>query len=371
MIVQDRFSPPESIRNILIIQIGDIGDLVWATPTFQSVKNAYPDARLSVLVREGNGTLLEADPSIQKIFEVKKYSGGIHSRIRQQLLFIVAWRREKFDLVFDLRSDDRGAIMAFLTGAPIRAALYYQNASRWRNLLFTHLVTPSRENVRTSLGAAEQSLRIVRGFGIETSSPAPKLWIREPVRERMQRLVRDLHSSRHGNGQSGVHKWVTLNPFSRWSYKEWNDDKWIRIIDWLWQDFYTATVIVGSEAERERAGRLAGACKGRTSNMAGRTTLAELAALLSLSSLHLGVDSAAPHIAAAVGVPTVTLYGPTSWRDWAPVGDQHRVVASDMACSPCHKTGCDNQGWSKCLEEMTVETVKETIISVVLPHRSA
>ena len=91
-------------------------------------------------------------------------------------------------------------------------------------------------------------------------------------------------------------------------------------------------------------------CRARAVNLAGQTTLAELAAVLSQSRLHIGVDSAAPHIAAAVGVPTVTIYGPSSWFDWSPVGDSHRVVLPNMDCVPCHQKGCDGSGRSRCLE---------------------
>lgn len=365
MNIRRQHTLPENIKNILIIQLGDIGDVVLTTPTLWAVKEAYPEARLSILLREGNGSLLEADPSIYKTYEVKKYTGSFLVKAIRQIGFIRELRQEHFDLVFDLRSDERGAFMSFITGAPIRASLYHQDVSPWRNFLFTHLVRPSQENVRTSFGAAEQSLRIVRGFGIETKATTPKLWILEPVRERMQRLVSDLYSSWRGNDQTEVKRWITLNPFSRWAYKEWTDDKWVQIVDWLWRDFKIAAVIVGSEAERKRASELASACIGKASNLAGKTSLVELATLLSLSSLHVGVDSAAPHIAAAVGTPTITLYGPSDWRDWAPVGDRHRVVVPDMDCVPCHKKGCNGNGRSECLETLGIEPM-QTVIREVL-----
>ena len=117
-------------------------------------------------------------------------------------------------------------------------------------------------------------------------------------------------------------------------------------------------VVVGSPAERERAAELIGACSGSVCNLAGKTTLAELAGVLHLSRLHIGVDSAAPHIAAAVGTSTVTLYGPSDWRYWAPPGKHHRVVVPDMECVPCHRKGCDDRGISRCLDTLTVERVQ-------------
>ena len=86
-----------------------------------------------------------------------------------------------------------------------------------------------------------------------------------------------------------------------------------------------------------------------------------MAALLQMSRLHIGVDSAAPHIAAAVGTPTITIYGPSDWRDWAPTGDKNMVVLPDMDCSPCHKKGCDGKGRSICLDNLPVEKVQNAV----------
>jgi heptosyltransferase-3 len=156
-------------------------------------------------------------------------------------------------------------------------------------------------------------------------------------------------------------KWITVNPFSRWSYKEWAYNKWGEVIDWLLSEFAIATVIVGAPSERSKVTELAQCCTSNVYSLVGMTTLAELAGVLSLSSLHVGVDSAAPHIAAAVGTPTVTIYGPSDWRDWAPVGDQHLVAVPDMDCVPCYKKGCDGSGRSLCLETLEVDEVKKVV----------
>ena len=160
-------------------------------------------------------------------------------------------------------------------------------------------------------------------------------------------------------------RWITVNPFSRWPYKEWADDKWASIINWLWHEFHIAAAIVGSKGEAARAGELANKCNGIVYNLAGKTTLAELAGVLSLSSFHLGVDSAAPHIAAAMGTPTLTIFGPSDWRDWAPVGDKHRVVVSNMDCVPCYKKGCNGSERSICLETLEVKTVQDAVREVL------
>jgi len=351
MKIADRFAPFPDVRRILIVQLGDIGDVVWSTPTFRSVKE-YFGVPVSVLVREGSGALLTADPSICSVFEVPARPPNFVQGALNQAALIRSLRGEHFDLVFDLRSDDRGAIMTFLTGAQRRASLYYERVSFWRNRLFTHLAIPPSPRERHR-GAAEQSLRIVRAFGVPTPNEIPRLWVADETSRRVDRLLEKEGIAFRGG-------WATLNPFSRWPYKEWDLRKWSEVIDRLGEEFQVATVLVGSKSERERAQRL---CRERRTvhNLAGRTSLAELAALLQRSRLHMGVDSAAPHIAAAVGTPTVTIYGPTDWHDWAPIGENHRVVVSPLPCVPCFRKGCDGQGKSRCLDDLTVGEVMETI----------
>ena len=130
--------------------------------------------------------------------------------------------------------------MAFLSGAPIRASIIY-HAIPWRNNFFTHLADPLPVD-KTNYTAADQSLRVIRAFGIESQNDVPKLWVPEAVNDQ----VRDLFD------EEGIHedKMITLNPFSRWKYKEYGYDKWIKIIDWLWEEYEIATIIVGADEKK-------------------------------------------------------------------------------------------------------------------------
>ncbi len=367
MKIAERFDKPAQAHRILLIQLGDIGDVVWSLPALRAVRDAYPEAMVSVLVREGNGLLLAAEASPPVVFQVHKGNAGFWGRLRSSILLIRDLRREYFDLVFDFRGDARGGYTAFLTGAPIRAAIYLPQLSGMRNRLFTHLAAPVGEAM--TVGAADSSLFLLRAFGIEAGNVVPELHLSTEVRLRAAKILADEGILPAAGDEKGDYRsapaasdrWLTVSPFSRWSYKEWVPEKWVQIIDWLGKEFGIAMVIVGSPAERERAAELAGTCSGRVSNLAGRTTLAELAGVLQRSRLHIGVDSAAPHIAAAVGTPTVTLYGPSDWRYWAPPGERNRVVVPDMECAPCHQKGCEGSGTSLCLDTLEVAQVQAVL----------
>jgi heptosyltransferase-3 len=334
------------VRKILVIQLGDIGDVVWAIPAFWALKDAFPQAGLSVLVRNPNGDLLLNDPHIDKIFQVDQQSLFSGMRLLKNL------RREKFDLLFDLRADDRGAFISFLSGAKIRAALYYRRLF-WRNRAFTHLVDPPPVKEKI-LGAAEQSLKIIRGFAIKETTSTPQIFVAEKLKDKLSTLLTEEKiETKYG--------WVSINPFSRWSYKEWDMDKWRQLAFFIWQTYRMPVIITGSAAEKTQADALVAASFSPIYNLAGKTTLREMAALLQMSRLHIGVDSAAPHIAAAVGIPTITIYGPSDWRDWAPPGEKNKVVLPDMDCSPCHKKGCDGNGRSECLDNLPVAKVQDAV----------
>jgi heptosyltransferase-3 len=261
--------------------------------------------------------------------------------------------------------------MAFATGAPVRVAQHYPDMAWPRNSLFTNLLTYPSSDVCTAERAAAPSLGILRAFGIEVGSAVPELRLSDEVRQRSAEILAEagiLPARQVGAAGGGAvsvpdseRGWVSVNPFSRWSYKEWSSAKWVQVIDWLWRELGIAAVIVGSPAERERAHSIAEVCSGKVYNLAGKTTLAELAGALEQSRLHIGVDSAAPHIAAAVGTPTVTLYGPSNGRYWGPPGGNHRIVALEIACAPCHLKGCDGKGVSRCLDMLDVARVQAAI----------
>ena len=346
MLVSTRHKINIPVKKILVIQLGDIGDVVWAIPSFWALKAAFPQSSVSVLVRNHHGDFLSDDSHIDKIFTVTSENAFSGLKLVRNL------RREKFDLLFDLRADDRGAVLSFLSGAKMRAAMYFSNLP-WHNRAFTHLVDPLPEKVKVP-GAAEQTLQIIRGFGIKETTSIPRIFVAEKLKDKMSKLLTEENiETRNG--------WVSINPFSRWSYKEWGIDKWRQLAFFIRQTYNMPVIITGSAAEQKRADELAAESRSAIHNLAGKTTLREMAALLQMSRLHIGVDSAAPHIAAAVGTPTVTIYGPSDWREWAPIGDKNTVVLPDMDCSPCHKKGCDGNGRSICLDELSVDKVQDAV----------
>jgi heptosyltransferase-3 len=332
-------------ENILLVQLGDIGDVVLTTPTIRAFKETWPQSRVAILVRKPCGTLLAADPHLNEVVELETGCGFLFRTLRAA----------RYDLVVDLRTGDRGACLSFLTGARERVGCHAGGKQFWHDLLFTTVIRNLRVAPPPVHPGADQSLRVVRAIGVDTTNSTPRLHLASQDRERAAALL-----SACGGLQPPA-RWVTINPFARWKYKEWDAEKWTQVLDYVWQQHGMPSVLVGSPSESQPAQML---LEGRGSyvfNLAGKTTLGELAALISMSTLHLGVDSAAPHIAAAVSTPTITIHGPTDWRSWRVADDHHKVVTLPLDCVPCNRKGCDDTEKSRCLNELPVETVMTTV----------
>lgn len=337
-------------ENVLLIQLGDIGDVVLTTPTIRAVKETYPNARVSILVFKPYGSLLVADPNLYEVVEFVKFRGSFYRRLRESVAFARRLRQKHYDLVIDLRTSDRGAILSFLTGAEARIAYRGGKNPFWREILFTNILRDMKVALPPVHPGADQSLRVVREIGIDTADSTPKLYLSPNDQLRANALLAEASVS------PGT-KFVTINPFSRWKYKEWDNTKWGKVIDRLWEAHRIPSVLIGAQDEAAACQQIVAGREGHAINLAGKTTLGELAAVISLSSLHLGVDSAAPHIAAALETPTVTIHGPSDWRAWRNVDDIHKIVTPKMECVPCNMTGCDGSGKSRCLDELAAEPV--------------
>lgn len=340
----------QDCRNILLIQLGDIGDVVLTTPAIRAVKESHPAVRLSILVFKPYGSLLAADPHLHEIVETSRVSGSPARRIREYSTFVRELRQRHYDLVIDLRTGDRGVLLSFFSGARMRIGCRGTRKQFWHDFLFTRVLRELKAAPLPVHPGADQSLRVVRELGITTGDSTPRLHITPADRQRATVLLAEA-------GFAPATSVVTVNPFSRWKYKEWSNEKWGGVLDRLWEARRIPTVLVGSPEEAAGCKEIVAGREGRTVSLAGKSSLGELAALISMSRLHLGVDSAAPHIAAALGTPTITLHGPSDWRAWRVVSEQHRVISPVMDCLPCNKKGCDDNGKSRCMGELGVEPV--------------
>lgn len=339
-------------RSILLIQLGDIGDVVLSTPCIRNLRDNFPDARLVVAVREKAAELLADCPWLDKVLVVRKAQGGIWGEVFSQLSLVWELRSYGFTLAIDLRTGTRGAIFARLSGARQRLGFFADNEAWWRNTLFTDLL---RYDYSPEFHVKDYLLGLLEGVGIPVSYRTPELTVSE---QRLIEADRLLSGVTRGGGPL-----VAVQPFSLWQYKEWGREKYVALIRWLVAERQATVLLTGAVSEQERVAAIVRECGPGCHNLAGKTSLPLYAALLRLCQLFIGVDSAGLHIAAAVGTPTVSLFGPSASASWAPIGPGHVVVHKDLPCVPCRQKGCDGSGISRCLDALAVDEVIAAVAS--------
>ena len=351
MLVKGTHTLPKDIRNILLIQLGDIGDVVLTTPTLRAIRENFPDSHLVIATRTKAKGLLEDCPWVSKEISIDKRKRPFWQAVRHQKRFFSQLRDHHFDLAIELRTGTRGAVLSCLSGATCRIGRYADGGRLWRNRLFTHLVRPENER---SQYAAEHALNILAPFGLSTKDRSPTLLVSP---EKQKRAAAILESE----GVSSEKPLVAVHPFSLWGYKEWGVNGYGDLINFIGTEYGFPVIITGSPDERDRAEEMRKRCRVDVFNLAGRTSIEELPAILKACHLLITVDTGPLHIAAAVDIPTISLFGPSYSQIWAPRGESHRVIRKNWPCVPCGEKGCQGSEVSRCLDEMTVQEVKEAV----------
>lgn len=338
---------PKENGPILLIQLGDIGDVVLTLPAIGALGSAFPKRSLVLCVREHARELMEDCPWVHHVLSVNKQRRKFRAELDYQLQFLRTLRGYRCDLAIELRTGTRGAVIALLSGAHTRIARYANDGTLWRNRLFTHLVRPTLENIQY---AAQHNLNIMAPFGLAETDPRPTISIPEHRRRKAEAIFLKARIPQD-------RPLVAVHPFSLWKYKEWRLSEMAALLDRIQSEYNCAVVITGAPDERNRAKDLIGICNRKPYNLAGETSIGELPAVFEACSLFIGVDTAALHIAAAVGIPTMGIFGPSSWTNWAPRGRDHLVLKKGLPCQPCSRKGCDGSEKSRCLDELNAQEV--------------
>lgn len=340
-----------NIKKILLIQFGDLGDVIVTFPCLQALKENFPEARIVMGVHAKAKDLVQGCRWCDEVLAVETLNDHFIERLGRYLDFARRIRGQKFDLVFDLRTGDRSAILSLLTGARQRVSFYGIYNKLWRNRIYSHLVSPDRS---LDLHMVDYYLSLLNAYGIDTTDRTPAYTVTEEQASEIQQLFRSL-------GLETAKPIIAYHAFSLWEYKGLDVNKHAEIIQWMVHRYHGSVLLTGTKAQFEQAEFIRRQTKRNVHNLAGKTTLNILPALLQRCDLSMGVDTAGGHIAAAVGTPTVTIFGPGNFAKWAPCGSRSKIVHKGWDCIPCNKMGCNGSGKSQCLIELSVSEVKADI----------
>jgi len=327
------------MRNVLIIKLRYIGDVLLATPAVRAIKAARPDVRVTMMVNRGTEDVLSGNPDLDEVLVLDKGSLAAQSRL------LAGLRARQFDTVIDLTDGDRSAFLTRISGAPVRIG--FNDEHRWRGRYYTEVIQPL-----TSLRhRIDRDLEALKLLSIEADSKAkdPQLWLTPEEKNSADQLLDQLEAQR---SQS----LVILQPGARYWFKAWPPERFAELADRLTSQYGCQVLIGGSDQDIGLAQQIRQMAKSPPIIMAGCTTIKQFAAIAKQSVLFVGSDSGAMHIASAVGTPVVALFGPSNPGEWGPRGGPVEVLYKEIDCRSCFHPTC-TRGEENCMKLIAVHEV--------------
>jgi lipopolysaccharide heptosyltransferase II len=345
--------------SVVILGTGYIGDLVLATPTLRAIREAFPQARITLLVEERVIDLFAEADIFDRLLTVTRGTR------RDLLAHARMLRGERPDVAVVLPHTVTAALFARATCAPVRVG----HDSQGRRFLLTR--TAANEK---TIHEVERLFGLVRALGVLRSTAGlPRVW---PLASARQSARRHLERLAPTGGPIIALTIGATNPARRWP-----PARWALLIRRLALARNARFVLIGAAVDQMAAAEIvarvgddvlreanANADRARLLNLAGRTSLAEVAWLFDVPDLVVGSDSGLLHVAAARGAKVVGLYGPGDPVAWGPFGTGHAVVRLPMACSPCANHVCSSVA---CIRLLPVEAVVHDALLLLDGRRAA
>ncbi|MEO0562307.1 MAG: glycosyltransferase family 9 protein [Chloroflexota bacterium] len=339
---------------ILLIRPDHLGDVLLTTPAIQAIREAYPNTEIHALVGPWSAGVLENVDLLDLVLTVQfpGFTRGKNKNWRSPYRYAIQTarrlRRIGYRRAVIFRPDHWwGAWLARMTGIPERIG--YNNPDT--ELFLTHVIEHQHEH------ATKQSLRLASaliGADIVDQDAAYKL----PINAIDEAFVSGYLGEWGLDPQTEL---FCIHPGSGSPIKQWDTEKWAQTADILTEQLDAQVVFTGSDSELAMIREINSQMNQNATIMAGDTTVGQLAALYARAQVVLGPDSGPLHVAAAVGTPSVTLFGPADPVEFGPWGDtqKHVILTTDIACRPCRVLDWrhDDAKYHPCVREIGVSQV--------------
>lgn len=336
-------------RNILVIGASWVGDTVLSLPTIRGLRKLFSEAHIGLLTRGHLGDMLREIVDIDEVIPYQPRKGFY--RWADDLGTVVSLRRRGFDVALILPRSFHSAFIASLARIPIRVG--YRDEGR--GFLLTHGV--DRTDALLRIHRTKYYLHLLESMG---GIPDGDL----PVIEVVPELRRWAHGFLRSCGMEDSHPLVGFNPGATYgSAKCWDPHRFSALGTRLWRDYGAGILIFGSQRERELAAVIAQGIDGKAVNLAGSTTLSQLAALMESCDAVVTNDTGPMHISAAVKTPVVAIFGSTDPATTGPCGNKHLIVRKEVSCSPCLKRVCPTD--HRCMDLISTDDVQEALAKII------
>ncbi len=338
-------------KRILVLRYRFIGDTILTVPFLRNLRYAEPDARIVWVVAPGSSEVIQGIPYVDELVywdpvTAHADSRGTHRTWSAKLAFIRQLRAERFDKVYVLKRSLSSAIMAFLTGAPRRIGFNTEG----RGLLLTTRV-PYRHDRHEVLNF----LDVLRADGVPVMDDHMEAWLTGEERRFADRFLADA-------GIAPDAPVVAIHPFAANPQRAWHLDNFIELAERIQTELGARVIVFGGERDREAIGRIVAGMANPPLFAIGATSIRQTMAILSRCSFLVCNDSGIMHLAAALGIPLLALFGPQSPVKFGPWGKDCEVIYRAFPCSPCRQkffTECEpsERQSPRCVEAIGVDEV--------------
>ena len=339
---------PDLAVKILAIRFARLGDVILLLPALRSLKAAFPDARLTFLTGHRCAPLANLCPQIDEVIAVDRVAmrdGPVWRALRKMAGLVREIRGNRFDIVVDFHSFRETNLLTWVSGAPVRVGMKRYNAPY---LSFCFNRPPVVED--KSLHVAEMFHRVVKSVVNEPSPDTAKLVIPD-----------DLRTWAGQNLPAGPK--IALYADAPVGDRVWPPERFAKAINRLLKERKAEVILFGTPAEAGVSAAIRAGLDQPALDLTGATQIAELPALLSRCTAFLGNDSGAMHVAAAVGLPVVAVFGPTDPEGTAPLTPRCTIVQERPYCSPCFLRRCPTD--HRCMTAIAPQRVSEGIVKAL------
>lgn len=336
------------VKSILIIRPSAIGDIVMASPMIRTLREGYPESRISWLAEPHVADLLRHNPDLSEVIVWPKaqwrrmLKEGKWSALARDVRRLGGdLRRRRFDLVLDAVGLLKSRFLARLSGGRERIGFTSREPGEF---LMSRVISRGPSNKRMS----SEYRYMMEELGLEPGQFRPNLVL----------SADDLNAAARLQDEHGLGFYAVLAPFTTRPQKHWFEDRWGALAAEVRERLGLTPVILGGPSDIEAGNRIQAFSSGPVALLAGKTTLSQTAALVKGAALLVGVDTGLTHMGTAFGLPTVALFGATCpYLETA--SPLTRVLYKPHPCSPCKRSPtCD--GDFTCMRALTVDEVIAT-----------
>lgn len=338
------------MKNILVVKLSAIGDVIHALPVSYALKEAWPDARVTWVVEPPAYPLLVDNPYIDDIilFEKKKFKslGGFMQNIGP---FKARLQQTRYDAALDLQGLFKSAAIAWLSGAPVRLGTC--NMRECSDKISRPVIGPhARGHI------VERYLDVARELGCPVNKVVFPVEISDRDADLSARILQQA-------GARAENPYVVLAVGANWPNKRWPAKYFAQLSDWLYEQKIIPVIVGGGMVDSQLSGEIAAAAEIPPVNLVGKTTLKQLACIIRQARLTLGGDTGPVHLSAGLGTLTVMVMGPTDANRNGPYGQLANAIEADRPCKYCWKRACPKG--LDCLSRISVDQVKAKIQQVL------